>query len=165
MRLPVKDAALHQAYSVWVLHLVGDQPEVLAEVARILSPGGRYVVAPGHLARPEDEMGTMLWDLDRLLDPDDRRVDDAGRLRSLAPGAGLSVVEERLCAPRRFEMSPEETARNIEERVYSILWDVDDTTWHDLVEPVVGRLRGMADPNRPRTRVHEYPLIVLERPA
>jgi SAM-dependent methyltransferase len=165
MRLPVPDAALHQAYSVWVLHLVGDQSAVLAEVARVLGPEGRYVVAPGHLARPEDEMGAMLWDLDRLLDPDDRRVDDAGRLRSLAPGAGLHIIEERLCPPRRFEMSPEEIARNMEERVYSILWDVDDATWHDLVEPVIERLREMPDPNRPRTRVHEYPLIVLERPA
>lgn len=165
MRLPVADAALDQAYSVWVLHLVGDQTAVLAEVARILRPGGRYVVAPGHLARPEDEMGAMLWELDRLLDPDDRRVDDAGLLRSLAPDAGLRVVEERMCAPRRFEMSPEETARNIEERVYSILWDVEDTTWRDLVEPVIGRLRSMPEPDRPRPRVHEYRLVVLERPA
>jgi hypothetical protein len=62
-------------------------------------------------------------------------------------------------------MSPEETARNIEERVYSILWDVEDTTWRDLVEPVIRRLRGLADPERPRPRVHEYRLVVLERPA
>jgi SAM-dependent methyltransferase len=165
MRLPAADASLHQAYSVWVLHLVGDQPTVLAEVARILRPGGRYVVAPGHLARPEDEMGAMQWDLDRLLDPDDQRVDDGTRLRTLAPAAGLRVVEERACAPRRFEMSPEEVARNMEERVYSILWDVDDERWARLVEPVIRRLRGMPETERPRQRVHEYPLIVLERPA
>jgi len=163
MRLPVADAALDQAVSVWVLHLVGDQSAVLAEVARVLRPGGRYVVAPGHLARPEDELGAILWDLDRLLDPGNERVDDAERLRSLAPAAGLRVVEERRCAPRRFEMSPEEVARNTEERMYSILWDVDDETWRDLVEPVIRRLRGLADPERPRPRVHEYEVIVLER--
>lgn len=163
MRLPLADAALQQAYSVWVLHLVGDRSTVLAEVARILSPGGRYVVSPGYLPRPEDEMGAMLWDLDRRLDPEGRRVDDADRLRSLAPAAGLRVVEEQLCPPRGFEMSPEETARNVEERVYSILWDVDEASWRDLVEPVIRRLRQMPDPGRPRPRVHEYRLVVLER--
>jgi SAM-dependent methyltransferase len=163
MRLPVADAALDQAYSVWVLHLVGDRSTVLAEVARVLRPGGRYVVAPGYLPRPEDEMGAMQWDLDRRLDPEGRRVDNADKLRALAPAAGLRVVEERLCHPRRFEMSPEETARNIEARVYSILWDLDEATWRDLVEPFIERLRGMPEPNRPRPRVHRYPLVVLER--
>jgi SAM-dependent methyltransferase len=163
LRLPVADAAVDQAYSVWLLHLVGDQGTVLQEVARVLGPGGRYVVSPGHLPRPEDEVGAMLWDLDRLLDPGNERVDDADRLRALVPAAGLRVVEEPRCAPRRFEMSPEEVARNMEDRVYSILWDVDDATWRDLVDPVIRRLRGLPDPERPRPRVHEYALIVLER--
>jgi SAM-dependent methyltransferase len=165
MRLPVADATLDQAYSVWVLHLVGDQSAVLAEVARVLRPGGRYVVAPGHLARPDDEVGAMLWDLDRLLDPGSERVDDAGRLGSLAPAAGLRMIEERRCAPRRFEMSPEEVARNTEDRLYSILWDVDDERWRELVAPVIRRLRELPDPERPRPRVHEYRLVVLERPV
>jgi SAM-dependent methyltransferase len=165
LRLPVAGAALDQAFSVWLLHLVGDQAAVLREVARVIRPGGRYVVSPGHLARPEDEEGAMLWDLDRLLDPGNERVDDAERLRSLAPGAGLRVVEERRCAPRRFEMSPEEVAHNMEDRLYSILWDVDDAKWRDLVEPVIRRLRQMPDPERPRPRVHEYRLVILERPA
>jgi SAM-dependent methyltransferase len=165
IRLPAGDATLDQACSVWVLHLVGDQSAVLAEVARVLRPGGRYVVAPGHLARPDDELGAMLWDLDRLLDPGNERVDDAGRLGSLAPAAGLRMVEERRCAPRRFEMSPEEIARNTEDRLYSILWDVDDERWRELVEPVIRRLRQFPDPERPRPRVHEYRLVVLERPA
>jgi SAM-dependent methyltransferase len=163
LRLPVADVAVSQAYSVWLLHLVGDQGAVLGEVARVLRPGGRYVVSPGHLPRPEDEVGAMLWDLDRLLDPDEARVDDAERLRALAPAAGLRMVEERRCAPRRFEMSPEEVARNMEERVYSILWDVDDATWRDLVEPVIRRVRHLPDPEQPRPRVHEYELIVLDR--
>jgi len=164
-RLPVGDAALDQAYSVWLLHLVGDRQAVLREVARILRPGGRYVVVPGHLDHPEDEVGAMLWDLDRALDPQDERVDDAEELRRLAPGAGLHVVEERRCKPRWFEMSPEEVAGNLEERVYSILWDLDDERWARLVEPVIRRLREMPEPDRPRPRVHVYPLIALERPA
>jgi SAM-dependent methyltransferase len=163
LQLPVAPAAVDQAYSVWLLHLVGDQEAVLREVARVLRAGGRYVVSPGHLPRPEEEVGAMLWDLDRLLDPDEERVDDADRLRALAPAAGLRVVEERRCPPRRFEMSPEEVARNMEDRVYSILWDVDDERWRDLVEPVIRRLHGLPDPERPRPRVHEYEVIVLER--
>jgi SAM-dependent methyltransferase len=165
MRLPVADAALDQSYSVWLLHLVGDRQVVLREVARILRPGGRYLVVPGYLDRPEKEMGAILWDLDRALDPHNERVDDAEELRRLAPGAGLRVVEEHLCAPRRFEMSPEEVAGNLEDRVYSILWDVDDERWARLVEPVIRMLRRMPDPERPRPRIHEYPLIVLDRPA
>jgi ubiquinone/menaquinone biosynthesis C-methylase UbiE len=43
-QLPVADAAIQQAVSVWLLHLVADRAVVLAEVARALRPGGRYLV-------------------------------------------------------------------------------------------------------------------------
>jgi SAM-dependent methyltransferase len=165
VRLPVADASVGQAYSVWVLHIVGDREAVLAEVGRVLRPGGRYVVAPGYIGRPDDEVGRMGWELDRALDPEGERVDDVHELERLAPVAGLRVVEERRCPPRRFEMSPGEAARNIEDRLYSILWDLDPERWEALVEPVLRQLRAMPDPERPRTREHVYPLILLERPA
>jgi SAM-dependent methyltransferase len=165
VRLPVADASIDQAYSVWVLHIVGDRGAVLAEVGRVLRPGGRYVVAPGYIGRPDDEVGRMLWELDRALDPVGERVDDVHELERLAPVAGLRVVEERRCPPRRFEMSPGEAARNIEDRLYSILWDLDPERWEALVEPVLRQMRAMPDPERPRTREHVYPLILLERPA
>ena len=163
LRLPLGDASIDQAYSVWVLHIVGDRGAVLAELGRVLRPGGRYVVAPGYIGQPDDELGRMLWELDRALDPEGERVDDAAELERLAPRAGLRMVEERPCPPRRFEMSPEEVARNIEDRLYSILWDLDADRWRALVDPVLRRLRAMPDPERPRTREHAYPLIVLER--
>lgn len=162
-RMPVADASVEQAYSVWVLHIVGDRLTVLGEVRRVLAPGGRYIVAPGHLDRPEgDEIGELLWNLDRRLDPRSDRVDDADELARLAPDSGLRVAEVRETRPRAFEMSPEELARNMEERVYSILWEVEDERWVRLVEPVLRQLRSMPDPDRPRRRVHVYPLIILE---
>jgi SAM-dependent methyltransferase len=51
-QLPVADAAIQQAVSVWLLHLVADRAAVLAEVARALRPGGRYLVSLAWLRVP-----------------------------------------------------------------------------------------------------------------
>jgi ubiquinone/menaquinone biosynthesis C-methylase UbiE len=82
-RLPFADGSFDQAYSVWVLHVVGDVKGVLAEVARVLRPGGKYLVVPAVGERPADPVGQPIWDMQRSLDPEGIR-----RGPSRAPGGG-----------------------------------------------------------------------------
>jgi ubiquinone/menaquinone biosynthesis C-methylase UbiE len=58
--LPIADASMAHALSVWVVHAV-DPPEALfAEVARVLRPGGRYLVCPTNRIRGDDPIEPIL---------------------------------------------------------------------------------------------------------
>jgi ubiquinone/menaquinone biosynthesis C-methylase UbiE len=161
-RLPIADASVHQAISIWVLHVVGAVPSVLAEVARVLRSGGRYVVIPGGGQRPGDEVGRRMVELERSLDADRRRDDSAERLQELAAPAGFRLVltEEHAW---EYERSPEHVAAALEARSMSYLWDVDEERWNALVAPVIDWLRSLPDRDRPIVRRARDTLVVLER--
>jgi SAM-dependent methyltransferase len=161
--LPIRDSSLHQTYSVWVLHLVGDVPVVLSEVARVLRPDGHYVVVPGYGQDAGDPISRLFHEMWDALDPEGIRRDDEARLRDLAPAAGLRVVDASRAPDLPREESPASVARNIEERVFSILWDVDDDRWRTHVEPVLEALRSMPEPERPIERPLPFNVVVLER--
>ena len=91
-RLPFADGSFDQAYSVWVLHVVGDVAAVLREVGRVLRPGGRYVVVPAIGDNPSDPIGAAIRTMQRGLDPQGIRKDNEERLRALGPEAGLRVL-------------------------------------------------------------------------
>ncbi len=162
MRLPVPTASVDQAMSVWVLHVVGDAPGVLHEVARVLKHGGRYVVMPGGGQQPEDEIGRRTQAIEHALDPDRRRDDSAERVAELAPAAGFRV-HDMVEHAWEFERSPADVANALEARSQSYLWDVDDERWNAHVVPVIEWLRSLPDPERPIVRRARDTLVVLER--
>ena len=98
-QLPVADAAIQQAVSVWLLHLVADRAVVLAEVARALRPGGRYLVcsAWGRVP-PQDEIERLLFDMRNQLDPTEGWRDDERQVLDAAQFAGFTVVAQRLAS-------------------------------------------------------------------
>jgi SAM-dependent methyltransferase len=161
-RLPVREASVDQAMSVWVLHVVGDAPGVLAEVARVLRPGGRYVVMPGGGQQPEDEIGRRTQALERTLDPDRRRDDSAQRVAELGPPAGFRV-HDLVEHAWEFERSPADVANSLEARSQSYLWNLDEERWNAHVVPLVEWLRSLPDPERPIVRRARDTLVVLER--
>ena len=68
--------------------------------------------------------------------------------------------------PATFDESPAETARQLEVRSGSILWELDDETFERVVRPVIERILALPDPDTPLTRsVQPAPLVVLEKPA
>jgi ubiquinone/menaquinone biosynthesis C-methylase UbiE len=161
-RMPFASASVPQAVSVWVLHVVGDVPAVLAEVARVLRPGGRYVVVPGQIQARQDEIGERVRALEAALDPERSRNDSPERIGELARAAGLRVVATPEHA-YEFHLAPEATAQMMEARAQSYLWDVDDERWNTLVVPVIDWLRSLPDPERPIVRRATDRLVVLER--
>jgi SAM-dependent methyltransferase len=162
-RMPFRDASFDQACSVWVLHLVGDIAAVLSEVARVLRPGGRYTVVPGYGQDAEDPISRRFHEMWDALDPEGVRRDHEPTLRELAPAAGLQVTEAFRGPDLLRRESPAELLGKMEERVFSILWDVDEERWRRHVEPVLAELRSMPDPETPRERPLPFNVVVLER--
>lgn len=159
--LPVAGRSVPAAYAVWVLHLVGDPQAVVAEVARVLRPGGRLVVNGG---RPRNESGDMdPFDAQLARFREGRLNDDRpDNVRSWAEAAGLALADraERVA---EFELSPAEFANNVEQRVFSYTWDLDDATWQAHVQPIVDGLRVLPDPERPRQCRHTDHLLVFDK--
>jgi SAM-dependent methyltransferase len=161
-RLPTADASWDQAYSVWLLHVVGDPARVLAEVGRILRPGGAYLLIPAMWERAADPIGEIDWTLHRGLDPAGLRSLSEERLRALAGPAGLRVVQA-VTWTHRFEESPAEAIRKIETRAYSFLWEITDERWERFVAPVIEALRALPDPEAPITRIANNRLLLLQK--
>lgn len=162
-RLPIQDASVRQAYSVWVLHVVGDQLGMLREVVRVLEPKGRFVVLPALGPRPENALGALVWDMSRRLDPEGHRRDDPDRLAALAPAAGLQVVDVRRLPTAAYNETPAEVLRKLEGGTYSSQWDLSGDQWDAVVLPTIEAVRALPDHDAPVQQYAQNSLVILER--
>src|SRR5205823_1329185 len=138
--LPVPGASVDAAYLVWVLHLVADPTAVVAECARALGPEGRLLVVAGH---PRTERAEDMIEFNHALDTlRESRPDTADAIVEWAAAAGLAPVEHREVA-ERHRQDPAGYADILEKRVFSFMWDLDDRTWNETVQPVIDGLRAL----------------------
>jgi ubiquinone/menaquinone biosynthesis C-methylase UbiE len=163
-QLPVADAAIQQAVSVWLLHLVADRAVVLAEMARALRPGGRYLVIPVQVrVPPQDEIERLLFDLRNQLDPTGGWRDDDRQVLDAAHVAGFTLVDQRHASLGEVPQSPAEIADKIEAKTWSNLWDLTDEQWRTVVAPTVAALRALPDAHVQRRYDMPQRIIVLQR--
>jgi ubiquinone/menaquinone biosynthesis C-methylase UbiE len=150
--------------SVWLLHLVADRAVVLAEVARALRPGGRYLVcsAWGRVP-PRDEIERLLFDMRNQLEPTGGWRDDERQVLDAAQFAGFTVVDQRLASLGELPQSPAEVADKIEAKTWSYLWDFTDEQWRTVVAPTVAALRALPDAHVQRRYDLPLRIIVLQR--
>ena len=88
--LPVRDAAVDAVVTVWWLHMAADPARVVAEVTRVLRPGGVFVTTVDKLAVDEQTRGTLS---DRSW-----RGDATAPLVAVARAHGLDLVGARAFA-------------------------------------------------------------------
>lgn len=160
-RLPVPDAAVPNATVAWVLQLVPDVPGFLAEVGRAVAPGGRLAVVPSLGRWDPDGMSEIVIEATEALRP---RQDRPEHVLAAAGEVGLRHLATLPTVAHREDASPTETARRIEEREWSVFWDVPDDRWAAVVEPALAALRALPDPERVRRRRCHHDVVVLERP-
>jgi SAM-dependent methyltransferase len=91
--LPFGDAEFDLVTCVNSLHHVADMPRTLAEMARVLRRGGSIVVQD-YLADPDPEQAERWETVERLRDPDHRRLPREGEVAGLLASHGLALDEE-----------------------------------------------------------------------
>lgn len=162
-RLPVRTGSVAQAVSTWLLHVVPDREAVFAEVARVLEPGGRYYVIPARGQRPTDDIGTVVNELEDLLDPRRSRQDGPEVLAPAAGTCGLRFLGPFGQRAKVFEESPEDMAQALSTGLFSGSWTGGDEA-AEATERACAQLRALPDPARPRAREVIDAVLVFERP-
>lgn len=162
-RLPVRSSSVAQAVSTWLLHVVPDREAVFAEVARVLEPGGRYYVIPARGQRPTDDIGTVVNELEDLLDPLRSRQDGPEVLAPAAESCGLRYLGPFGQHAKVFEESPQDMAQALSTGLFSGAW-TGGTRATEATERACAKLRALPDPDRPRAREVIDAVLVFERP-
>lgn len=165
--LPIRNGAVAAAYLVWVLHLVADVGLVLADVARVVRPGGQCLVVPSNSGRDpgtdaESDVEALLDQMFRELQPAGR-ADAVHRVRDAAASTSLRYARRAEFAVGPIPLSPQEVAQRIVERSYSVLWEIPDEVWVEVVRPLLARLRSLPEPDRPRRTGNRYDVLVFDR--
>jgi ubiquinone/menaquinone biosynthesis C-methylase UbiE len=131
-RLPFSDATFEVCLVCHVLHLVPEWKSSLAEMARVLRPGGRILIDPGSASQAEDERDQVEEEFARLAGYSNQRpgVEDAEEIDAEMRSRGAAV---RLLPAVSDEKkgSLEELIRNLEKGIYSITWQADDRALRD----------------------------------
>ncbi len=144
-RLPVADGSIAAVYTVWVLHLL-DVPSLMREIRRVLSRGGRYLAAgPSEERAPQDEVEGVMRTMFRDLRGGRSSPDRPALAKAAAAASGFTFVAEHAGAPGQWTTSAADVIELIEQRSYSILWDLPDDRWRAVVEPTLQRLRTLPD--------------------
>jgi SAM-dependent methyltransferase len=125
-RLPFADGAFGAAYLRWVLHLVPDWRAVLAEVVRVVRPGGVFLVNLGAYEEARKAIQDRFAEITGVsLDPVGLHWADYDELESAMTALGARVRE----LPSVNEGGTEslgEFVEGIEENRYSWTWPLGD---------------------------------------
>jgi len=118
-RLPIRDGSLDGAWSQdAICHM--DKPAVVAEVARVLKPGGIFAfsdwIARGELAREDWELLARLWGFPSLLRPDQYVALLA------ANGCDLLLAEDRTFALAAMHRAAPPDDQELFELAYARRW-------------------------------------------
>jgi SAM-dependent methyltransferase len=167
-RLPFRDACVDAVLEVHVLHLVPAWREVLAEVRRVLAPGGTVLVGrgggrhggggPGELVRRRfDELAAAAGAGAR------RPVgveDDAHKVAALVALGG--VAEELEPVTWEDRQTYAQALREMEGRVYSYQWRMPDEVWRTAVTRLRAEVQAAhPDLDAPHTSTHRFNLTAV----
>ncbi|MEE8603084.1 class I SAM-dependent methyltransferase [Euzebya tangerina] len=160
-RLPFAPGAFGTVVAVWAVHVIGDTQRLAGEVARVLSTGGRFLV----VSSTPDQDGTDVTDIAYGLARDlGRGWDRSAELAEVLRPAGLMWEGDHRLEPWEDSLSPAAAIEGIEQRIWSMLWDLDQPTWDAVVEPVAARLRALPEQDRGRPR-HQWHVLSVYRSA
>ncbi len=126
--LPYADASFDLVTCRVAAHHFSSPPDFVREAARVLRPGGAFVLIDGTVPDGESEADEWLHQVEKLRDPSHHRFLTPGSWSSLCASAGLRVtscvVEEKaqkdLDAYFEVAGTPEENRRRVRELVATI---------------------------------------------
>jgi ubiquinone/menaquinone biosynthesis C-methylase UbiE len=163
MDLPIETDSIDRAVSVWVVQSVPDPIRLFAEVARVLRPGGCYVVCTTQRPAEDDAIGHIIERMGEAIDT--HRIGQRPRsvtVDQILEWAGVAGFRGNVHPHERsFVSSPELELDAIERRAWPALRELDDAAATDATAPAIEALRAL--PPGETERRGFVDVIVLER--
>ena len=163
MELPLASASVAHAVSVWVIHAVAEPVRLFSEVARVLRPGGRYVVCTAQRPKADDAIGQIIDRMGGAVEA--RRTSDRPRqvtavqVLDWAGSAGFTGEVHQL--DRVFRSSPALELDAIARRAWPALRQLDEDQIEEVTRPAIEALSALPEAECERRTTTE--LLVLRR--
>lgn len=145
MDLPIADRSIAGAFSVWVVQSVRDPVRLFTEVARVLRPGGLYVVCTTQRPADQDLIGHIINSMGDAIDayrPGQRpRAVSVDQILEWSGRAGFRGEVHPY--ERSFISSPELELDAIERRAWPALRELDDAAVAAATRPAIEALRAL----------------------
>jgi SAM-dependent methyltransferase len=163
MRMSIATASVAHAVSVWVVHSVADPVQLFHETARVLRPGGRYVVCAAQRPAPEDSVARIISEMNARVDA--RR--DVGRPRSVTSDevlewgrrAGFTGMVHEFS--RQWRETPAEALAAIAHRTWPAMRELDEAAIQEVTRPAIEALENLSATDNIRRATAE--MIVLQQ--
>lgn len=161
--LPIGTSAVTAVYGIWVLHVVKHPFRVVAEVARVLRDGGKFIYVPSRPDRPLSDVDEVLATLGVALRGGAPRPDGIDAVRGFATGAGLTENRKTFISVGNSPLSPATAIRQVTDRIWSPLWSSTEEQWRRHVLPAIDALAALPDQHRPRANRSAYDVLVFRK--
>jgi SAM-dependent methyltransferase len=165
MEMPLADASVAHAVSVWVIHAVSDPASLFAEAARVLRPGGRYLVCTTQRPDTDDVIGQIIVAMSEALEIRGTsvrpRLVTPDRVLEWATPAGFEGSIEPLSRVFTTTVSYELAA--IERRAWPTLRELDEETFEQVTRPAIDAMRALPEGEYERRTTTD--VVTLTRPS
>ncbi|MCH7788032.1 MAG: methyltransferase domain-containing protein [Acidobacteria bacterium] len=161
-RLPFASERFDAVVAVWAVHLIGDFDALIDEVDRVMRPGSPLLVVSSTPDVEPNDLSDIAFRFGKALG---RGRDRSRYLVDRLTPHGFTHETDVATDEHDFEESPMDRAAMIERRDWSSLWDLDDSAWRRVVQPVIDDLRALPEPDRPRRCLHRHILSVYRGPS
>jgi ubiquinone/menaquinone biosynthesis C-methylase UbiE len=164
LRMSIATASVAHAVSVWVVHSVRDPVQLFHEAARVIRPGGRYVVCSAQRPAPDDPVGGIIADMGIRVDArrGARRPRGVSVLEVIDWAGSAGFVGDVHEFERKWLSSPSEELKAIAYRAWPALRDLDEEAIEDVTRPAIEALRALPAGTDTRRAIAE--VAVLRRP-
>jgi ubiquinone/menaquinone biosynthesis C-methylase UbiE len=164
LQMAVGTGSAAHAVSVWVVHSVRSPERLFEEAFRVIRPGGLYVVCPGQVPAPDDEVGQVIAEMTLRVDirrrAPRRRGVTTEEVLEWATSAGFDGVVHQI--QRRWYSSPAQELAAIFNRSWPALRELDEASIEEVTRPAIEALQAMPDSLELRRATAD--LVVLTRP-
>jgi ubiquinone/menaquinone biosynthesis C-methylase UbiE len=145
MQTSIATASVAHAVSVWVVHSVAQPALLFEEAARVIRPGGRYVVCANQRPAPDDEVGRIISEMSARVDA--RR--GARRPRGVTVeevldwgrSAGFTGTVHQL--ERQWRSAPAEELSAIAYRTWPAMRELDEAGIEEVTRPAIQALQAL----------------------